>query len=82
MPTLRLDCRRCTRYFVTWDEHFPHGCRCMGFKSRRLPSEEVRQAMNGVECALFELKSAARLSSDPPAGVKRVKAPEGRPNSQ
>lgn len=53
MPTLRLDCHRCAHYFVTWDEHFPHGCRCMGFKSRRLPGGEVRHAMNGQECRLF-----------------------------
>ena len=29
----------------------------MGFKSRRYPADEVRQAMNGQECRLFEPKS-------------------------
>jgi hypothetical protein len=62
MPTPRLDCHRCVHYFVTWDDHFPHGCRGMGFKSRRYPSEEVRQAMNGRDCRLFEPKSPFKAS--------------------
>jgi hypothetical protein len=49
----------------------------MGFKSRHLPNEEVRQAMNGMECGLFELKSAPSRSSGPPAAVKRAKTPGG-----
>lgn len=51
-----MDCRRCIHYFVTWDEQFPHGCRCMGFKSRTSPAEEVRRAMGGSDCRLFEQK--------------------------
>jgi hypothetical protein len=62
MPTPRLDCHRCVHYFITWDENFPHGCRCMGFKSRRFPGEEVRQAMNGQACRLFEPKYPLKLS--------------------
>jgi len=50
----RIDCRRCRFYFVTWDEDFPHGCRRMGFKSRHSPGDEVRQAMKGESCRLFE----------------------------
>jgi hypothetical protein len=65
MPAARLDCHRCLHYFVTWDEHFPHGCRCMGFKSRHQPSEKVRQAMNGLECRLYEPKTPLKLSIDP-----------------
>jgi len=62
MPARRIDCHRCVHYFITWDENFPHGCRSMGFKSRRYPGEEVRQAMNGQECCLFEPKSLLKLS--------------------
>ena len=61
MPAPRLDCHRCVHYFITWDENFPHGCRCMGFKSRRYPSEEVRQAMNGQNCKLFEPKTPFKI---------------------
>jgi len=53
---LRFDCRRCTHYFVTWDERCPHGCRIMGFKSRTSPAEEVRRTMGGSECRLYEEK--------------------------
>jgi hypothetical protein len=60
MPTPRPDCHRCLHYFVTWDDHFPRGCRRMRFKSRRFPSAEVRQAMNGRDCELFELRSPSR----------------------
>jgi hypothetical protein len=56
MPPPRVDCHRCRHYFVTWDEDFPHGCRRMGFKSRRYPGDEVRRTMNGRECRLFESK--------------------------
>jgi hypothetical protein len=56
MAERRIDCRRCRHYFVTWDDDFPHGCRRMGFKSHRLPNDEVRHAMNGQHCRLFEEK--------------------------
>ena len=50
----RVDCHHCAHYHVTWDERFPHGCRRMGFKSRLYPNEEVRRAMAGRDCRLFE----------------------------
>jgi len=50
----RVDCHACSHYHITWDERFPHGCRRMGFKSRRYPGDEVRTAMNGDTCLLFE----------------------------
>ncbi len=50
----RVDCHRCIHYHVTWDERFPHGCRRMGFKSGCYPNDEVRAAMNGRSCRLFE----------------------------
>ncbi|MBW2410826.1 MAG: uracil-DNA glycosylase [Deltaproteobacteria bacterium] len=53
---MRIDCHKCRFYFVTWNEQFPHGCRAMGFKSRRYPIDEVRSAMKGAECLLFESK--------------------------
>ena len=65
MPTPRCDCHRCVHYFITWDEKFPNGCRRMGFKSRRYPADEVRQAMNGQECRLFEPKAPLKASKDP-----------------
>jgi hypothetical protein len=57
MTNRLIDCHRCRHYFVTWDERFPHGCRRMGFKSRRLPGDDVRDAMSGQDCRLFEKTS-------------------------
>ena len=56
MAEQRIDCHRCRYYFISWDEHFPHGCRRMGFKSRLFPGDEVRHAMDGRDCRLFEAK--------------------------
>jgi hypothetical protein len=67
MAVLRIDCRRCRHYFVTWDEKFPHGCRRMGFKSRRAPNDEVRCAMNGRACRLFEQKQIPAARPQTPA---------------
>ena len=50
---MRIDCHRCIFYYVTWNPSFPHGCRGMGFKSRRYPIDEVRDIMMGKDCLLF-----------------------------
>ena len=59
----RRDCRRCVHFFVTWDERFPNGCRCMGFKSRTAPAEEVRRATGGGDCRLFKEKPPRRAEA-------------------
>lgn len=56
MPDKRVSCHACSHYYVTWDERFPHGCRRMGFKSLRHPNVEVRHAMGGRDCRLYEPK--------------------------
>jgi len=50
-------CYHCIHYFITWQANYPHGCRAMGFKSRRLPLVEVRRAMQGKNCLAFKPKS-------------------------
>jgi hypothetical protein len=54
---MRIDCHKCRYYFVTWNQRFPHGCRAMGFKSRRYPIDEVRSALNGADCLLYRPKA-------------------------
>ncbi len=49
------DCYRCRAFFVTHDAQLPYGCRTFGFKSQRLPRDEVRLS-TGQECAAFEAK--------------------------
>lgn len=59
-----MDCHTCRHYHVTWDEHFPHGCRAMGFKSRQLPSAAVMSS-SGRECLLYEEKDVFKKKRTP-----------------
>ena len=63
-PSLRVvaDCHKCSHYFVTWQINFPHGCRAMGFKSRRLPNLDVRRAMQGKNCLAYQLKTIKKAA--------------------
>ena len=54
--SMNITCHKCLHYYVTWDQHFPHGCRIMGFKSRPMPMFEVRRTMHGKDCLFFEVK--------------------------
>jgi len=47
---------RCSHYYVTWEVAKPHGCRAFGFKSKRMPSLEVK-TVSGKLCLRFEAKS-------------------------
>ncbi|MDR1871730.1 MAG: uracil-DNA glycosylase [Deltaproteobacteria bacterium] len=49
---LRLDCRRCQHYFITWEARTPHGCRAMGFKSQFSPYLQVFR-ISGRNCQYF-----------------------------
>lgn len=51
------DCLRCRAYYVTHDASFPHGCRSFGFRSARLPRDEVRLS-SGAECVAYEPKAS------------------------
>lgn len=50
-------CRNCKHYYVTWDKHFPHGCRALDFKCKTLPAAAVR-ASSGMPCLSFTRKEA------------------------
>jgi len=51
-----IDCYKCEHFYVTWDTHFPHGCRSMKFKSRQLPPLVVLMSSQ-TDCLLFEEKT-------------------------
>jgi len=53
---MTIACHKCNHYYVTWDPYFPHGCRVMYFKSKRLPINDVRMAMRGKDCLAFKMK--------------------------
>ncbi|WP_456402030.1 uracil-DNA glycosylase [Persephonella sp.] len=50
-----VNCYKCKHFFITWDRNFPYGCKAYNFKSRLLPSIEVKSA-SGKECLSFERK--------------------------
>ena len=50
------NCSACIYFYITYDLHFPYGCRGAGFKSRLLPSLEM-YANSGVQCQLFKEKA-------------------------
>jgi len=52
-----IKCRECVHFYITWDKHYPKGCRAMGFKSIEMPSIVVYKS-SGVECLKFEMKQA------------------------
>ncbi len=51
-----IDCHKCEYYYVTWDKHFPHGCKAMKFKSKQLPSVVVLTSSQ-TDCLLFQEKT-------------------------
>ncbi len=62
-------------YFkISWDPSKPYACQMMGFKSRMLPSYEVKLA-DGNECRRFtpkELKQASSVMTGPVPSKKPI----------
>ncbi len=50
------DCFKCRFLTITWNKDFPYACRGMGFKSRRIPSQEVFRS-SGMPCQMFSPKT-------------------------
>ena len=50
-----INCFTCRHFYITYDPHFPYGCRAVGFKSRLMPAKEM-YLNSGIECLLFEEK--------------------------
>ena len=53
-------CHKCQHYYITWDPQQPHGCKGMGFKSRRVPIWAVRRYSHGMDCQLYRPKKKTR----------------------
>lgn len=54
-PDEIIDCHKCEHYYVSWDKDFPHGCKAMGFKSKRFPSIVVRDNSHS-KCLFYKVK--------------------------
>jgi hypothetical protein len=50
------NCLKCGHFYITWDTHFPRGCKLFGFKSKHLPSQTVYEA-TGNFCEHFVEKA-------------------------
>lgn len=48
-------CHDCEKFFVTWDNKAPMGCKAFGFKGKQLPSLVVLQS-TGEQCCYFRDK--------------------------
>lgn len=51
----KIDCLKCTYYYVTWDPKRPKGCKYFGFKSNTIPSILVLRS-SGQACNMFTPK--------------------------
>lgn len=49
-------CFSCSHFFITYDVHFPYGCRAIGFKSKQIPSLSM-YFNSGIECQAFSEKN-------------------------
>ena len=58
---LRLNCRGCRHFFVTYEPQNPWGCRKFGFKGKNLPAQIVYRA-TGMQCAYFSWKASTKKS--------------------
>ncbi len=68
---LRLSCRGCVHFFITYDPHRPWGCRNFGFKGKNLPAATVYES-TGMQCAYFEQNpSFRRAQSQKNSGQNR-----------
>lgn len=55
LPQERPKCANCAHYYITYDPHFPYGCRAMNIKSKLPPHREV-EAAAGMACQTFTLR--------------------------
>ena len=67
---LRLNCRGCGYFFVTYEPKNPWGCRKFGFKGKNLPAQIVYQA-TGTQCAYFSGNASVKKSE---AGRRKKKS--------
>ena len=49
----RAQCGACRHYFITHDPLHPYGCKVLGFKSKRTPALDVREA-SGTDCQSWQ----------------------------
>ncbi len=53
---MRVNCKSCCHYYITWDPRHPYGCRGFKIKSKENPAQLVLRN-SGKQCQLFEVKN-------------------------
>lgn len=51
----RINCMKCTYFYITWDPNAPKGCKAFGFKSKSMPSVTVLSS-SGKPCMHYKAK--------------------------
>ena len=59
----KINCYNCLSLFITHDPKKRWGCNLFGFKSKFIPSIEVKR-ITGTDCAYFTLKESKDLSKN------------------
>lgn len=49
----KINCSTCKYFFITWDKKFPYGCKALNFKTKNLPSIDVK-IFSGFDCLKYE----------------------------
>ena len=55
---MKAFCLKCKYYFASHDPQAPRGCKKYGLKSKKFPSQIVRE-QSGSECLAYEKKAKA-----------------------
>ncbi|MBA57622.1 MAG: uracil-DNA glycosylase [Gammaproteobacteria bacterium] len=50
-----VNCWNCCFFSISWDPNHRYRCQRLGFKSRQLPSIDIRQ-IDGRDCLYFKTK--------------------------
>ena len=58
---VKRNCNDCSNLFITHDPKRRWGCNFFGFKSKFIPTIEVKR-ITGTECAYYTLKESKNLS--------------------
>jgi len=51
----KINCFDCQYLAITWDKNFPYACRKIGFKSKLMPSIQVKKDSK-IDCQFFMKK--------------------------
>ncbi|OUV67415.1 MAG: hypothetical protein CBC93_05175 [Gammaproteobacteria bacterium TMED133] len=63
MNKTEISCWNCQFFAISWDRRFRYQCNKMGFKSNKLPSQEVK-LIDNRDCLAFKEKKEMSKTRD------------------